>query len=97
MLNEVRGAACREIREEMAKTCRHALMEEGDVARFGGCDMKNDQTFVEIATRKVQSRMDRINNILLHRMPEEVIPEMNLAIRKQKILHDKLVFIEFCK
>lgn len=96
LLDEMRGVACREITEEMVKTYKDALMVEGGAARPDGGDMKNDQTVVEIATRKVQSRMSRVNNIVLHRMPEEVIPEMDLTIREQKILHDKLVFIEFC-
>lgn len=94
-LNEAKGLARNGMRDEIAKTYRDVVQAEGAVGGIG-IAVQNDETVVDIATKTVQSRMDRTNNIVIHRMPEEVIPGMDLSKREEKVLHDRTIVIEFC-
>lgn len=51
---------------------------------------------MEKTTIKVQNRLVRKNNIILHGIPEDMRSGMNLANRSEKIEHVKLIFAELC-
>lgn len=41
--------------------------------------------------------MDRKNNIILYRIPEKVLDDMDLTMKKEKDKHDKLIFVDLCR
>lgn len=104
-MGEMKDKMSTEVKDELAKSYRDILESEAKKVptsiSVGGAnsEIRRDDEGKELlkeATRQVQGRLDRKNNIVLHGIPEEVKEGFNLAIRSEKIKHDKQIFIELC-
>ena len=89
-----------EVREDLRKSTYSEVL---GVAGAEGCSTRpkysaqlQNEDVLEKATKEVQGRMDRKNNIVMYWIPEQVSDDMDLSIREEKIRHDKLIFIDLC-